>query len=46
MKATVSSDYIKEMKASIKVVNESMKRIAEAEIMIMQTENPSAPTLI
>lgn len=31
MKATVSSDYIKEMKASIKVVNESMKRIAEAE---------------
>ena len=31
MKATISSDYIKKMKASIKVVNDAMKRIAEAE---------------
>lgn len=31
MKATDSSDYIKEMKASIKVVTEAMKRIAEEE---------------
>lgn len=31
MKATMSSEYIKEMKACIKTVNEAMKRVAEVE---------------
>ena len=56
MKATMSSEYIKEMKANMKAANEAMKRISKAEstqdnakkiagITITQTENHNAQIL-
>lgn len=38
---TVSSDYIKEIKAQIRVINESLKRVQEAEKIQETTYNTS-----
>ena len=36
---TISSDYIKEIKAQIRVINEALKRIQEAEKVQVATSN-------
>lgn len=36
---TISSDYIKEIKAQIRVINEALKRIQEAEKVQVTTSN-------
>lgn len=38
---TISSDYIKEIKAQIRVINESLKRVQEAEKVQETTYNTS-----
>lgn len=36
---TISSDYIKEIKAQIRIINESLKRVQEAEKVQVTTSN-------